>query len=285
MNGVAAQQRNYAVSECVVFRKTNETFGGLSNMAPGFPIIINQTRLGTSEALYQCCRFPDAPEVQEMIVAQRSPMTAKMRSKRFRERTRPDWESIKVHVMRWCLQVKLCQNRESFGRVLLSTESKAIVEQSAKDQFWGAKPDGASSHLVGANVLGRLLMQLRDQYRALPEKFRKVEPLHVPDFKLLGEPIGVVSASGSTRSIPSNEPAALEEGLDVLPVRMARISGAVGPSDWDELMHALAVSELSPERALLDFELFFSLRDEDRSFKLDALEQLARRFGIRFQVR
>ncbi len=111
------EQRTYVPAEAVVFRKTKESFGGLSNMAPGFPVVVNNVRFWTCEALYQCCRFPDAPEVQKMIASQPSPMTAKMKSKKYRDSTRPDWDHIRVLVMRWCLRVKLAQNMATFGKL------------------------------------------------------------------------------------------------------------------------------------------------------------------------
>src|SRR5713101_3416039 len=163
-----ARLRTYSPTECVVFRKTKELYGGLSNMAGGYPLVVNGIRIWSSEALYQACRFPGRPDVQKMVLAERSPMTAKMKSKRFRgEFSRPDWEQIKIKVMRWCLRVKLAHNWDKFGGLLLSTGEKPIVEESGKDDFWGAKQteDGA---LVGRNVLGRLLMELRQELTTLP---------------------------------------------------------------------------------------------------------------------
>ena len=72
------QTRTYDRPESVVFLKTKDAFGGLSNMASGFPLSVNGIHIRTCEALYQACRFPHLPEVQELIIAQKSPMTAKM---------------------------------------------------------------------------------------------------------------------------------------------------------------------------------------------------------------
>ena len=69
--------------------------------------------------------------------------------------------------MRWSLRVKLAQNQTTFGQLLLATGNKPIVEESAKDQFWGAKVQNGDA-LMGVNVLGRLLMELREQLRAAP---------------------------------------------------------------------------------------------------------------------
>jgi len=191
----ASQVRTYDPSASVVFLKTNERFGGLSNMAPGFPLRVNGVRIRTSEALYQACRFPHLPDVQRKIIDEHSPMTAKMRSKPFRKDSRPDWDAARVKIMRWCLRVKLAQNWREFGRLLLATGDRPIVEQSRKDDFWGAKvaEDGT---LVGMNVLGRLLMELREQLKGdEAESLQFIEPLAISEFLLLGQPIEAVEAA------------------------------------------------------------------------------------------
>ena len=192
--------RTYVRSEVVVVYKTKEAFGGLSNMASGYPLHINGVRILTTEALYQACRFPHMPEVQREIIGQHSPMTAKMKSKPHRNTSRPDWDEVRHKIMRWCLRVKLAQNYEEFGRLLLSTCDKSIVEQSRKDDFWGAKlADEAGDTLVGQNVLGRLLMELREKLKEDTEGVLKtVPPLGIPDFLLLSKPIETVTASSSS---------------------------------------------------------------------------------------
>ena len=185
----ASQVRKYDPATSVVFLKTKERFGGLSNMAPGFPLTVNGVRIRTSEALYQACRFPHMPDVQRKIIDEHSPMTAKMRSKPFRKDSRPDWDAVRVKIMRWSLRVKLAQNWREFGRLLLSTGDGPIVEQSRKDDFWGAKvvEDGS---LVGMNVLGRLLMELREQLKGYDvESLRTLEPLAIPEFFLFEQRI------------------------------------------------------------------------------------------------
>lgn len=187
--------RTYAREDVVVFYKTKESFGGLSNMASGYPLQINGVRILTSEALYQACRFPHMPEVQREIIGQNSPMTAKMISKPWRKESRPDWHEVRYKVMRWCLRVKLAQNYEEFGNLLLATHDRSIVEQSRKDDYWGAKlTDETGDTLIGQNVLGRLLMELREKLKESPHGALKiVPPLSIPDFLLLGKPIQTVT--------------------------------------------------------------------------------------------
>ncbi|MGY2958183.1 ribA/ribD-fused uncharacterized protein [Pseudomonas sp. TE6349] len=193
--------RTYVRSEVVVVFKTKEAFGGLSNMASGYPLQINGIRILTTEALYQACRFPHMPEIQREIIGQHSPMTAKMKSKPYRKDSRSDWDEVRYKVMRWCLRVKLAQNYAEFGRLLLATHDRPIVEQSRKDDYWGAKlADELGETLTGQNVLGRLLMELREKLKEdTEERLKSVPPLGIPHFMLLGKPIETVAPSGDDR--------------------------------------------------------------------------------------
>ncbi len=193
------EPRTYQRDDSVTFRKTDEPFGGLSNMAPGYPLCVNGVLIMTTEALYQASRFPHRPDVQRLIIRQTSPMTAKMRSKPFRNETRPDWDSVRVAIMRWTLRVKLVQNFERFRAMLFMTDERPIVEDSRRDEFWGAiaaKDDPRV--LAGCNVLGRLLMELRQQVRSTePEEWQDVHPPAVRDFLLFGRPVGMVRKADS----------------------------------------------------------------------------------------
>lgn len=190
------EMRRYMLAECASFRKTSARFGGLSNMAPGYPLKVNAITIKTSEALYQACRFPHLPDVQQLIISEGSPMTAKMKSRPYRARSRPDWLDVRVRIMRWCLRIKLAQNWERFAALLAETGDMPIVEESRRDSFWGAIPseDGTAA---GKNVLGRLLMELRQELRAGDdsrlEKLRLVEPPMVPYALILLQPISLVS--------------------------------------------------------------------------------------------
>lgn len=188
----------YDGAACVVFFKTREAWGGLSNMASWFPLRVGAVTTPSSEALYQACRFPAYPDLQRVILAEKNPMKAKMLSKPHRaEKTRPDWEAagpsslgVRVEVMRWALRVKLHCHPESFGSILLATGLGDIVEKSRRDPFWGAIDRGDGT-LEGENVLGRLLMELREELRGHGPPAR-VEPPPVPGFLLLGEPVGPI---------------------------------------------------------------------------------------------
>lgn len=176
-------------------------------MAPGFPLEVNGLHIRTTEALYQACRFPHLPEVQRMIISEMSPMTAKMKSKRYRNDSRQDWDTVaRLRVMRWCLRVKLAQNWEKFGDLLRTTGAAPIVEDSRKDAFWGAKA-ATENTLTGCNVLGRMLMELREELlRGDTDSLKRVEPPNLPNCLLYGEPVLAVEGP---RSFSAERQAAL----------------------------------------------------------------------------
>ncbi len=187
--------QTYERDKSAVFCKTREQYGGYSNMAAGFPLVVNGVAIRTSEALYQALRFPAHPEVQREVIEKKSPMAAKMVAKHHAALTRPDWEVIRVPVMWFALRVKLAQHWRSFGALLQSSGGLPIVELSHKDTFWGAvvQPDGT---LVGENVLGRLLDKLRAV--SMDESTSHIVvplPEGVRDLLLLGVQIEPVHAS------------------------------------------------------------------------------------------
>lgn len=189
------EHKVYNANECCVFRKTKELYGGLSNMASGYPLKVNGVHILTSEAIYQACRFPHLPDIQEKIIKEKSPMSAKMVGKPYRNNSREDWDDTRIKVMRWCLKVKLAQNFFEFGKLLESTFDKPIVEDSSKDDFWGAIRDKQDENILkGTNALGRLLMELRQFYNEKRYTYEMfvVEPLNIPNFTLFGQKIDTI---------------------------------------------------------------------------------------------
>ena len=93
--------------------------------------------------------------------------------------------------MRWCLRAKLEQHYDTFSKLLCATEDLPIVELSKTDNFWGARPHGVGM-LEGRNVLGRLLMELREEINKGVTPFNHLDPLVIPDFFLLSEKIEII---------------------------------------------------------------------------------------------
>ena len=75
---------------------------------------------------------------------------------------RSDWEEVKVDIMRVAVRAKFSQNA-SLRALLLSTGDCPLVQLKLDDEFWGAGRDGS-----GCNMLGRVLMDLRQELRDSP---------------------------------------------------------------------------------------------------------------------
>lgn len=184
--------RNYNAKEAIVFRKTTEPFGGLSNMASGYALYINEVIIPSSEHLYQAMRYPTNPEIQFEIINQDNAMKAKMISNKYKAQfSRPDWEKIQIKVMRWALEIKLAQNWDKFSTILQETQNKSIVEFATDNKIWGAKP-ASNDELVGVNALGRLLMELREKYISENNRIFCVNPPDVPALLLYNQHIDII---------------------------------------------------------------------------------------------
>lgn len=130
----------------------------------------------TSEHLYHYMKFarPWADEERdepidfngpEVLIAQAiysapSAHEAFKIAERNKDKRRPDWDQIKVSVMRDIIRAKAMQH-EYVRRKLLATGDRELVEDSWRDDFWGWGPNRD-----GKNMLGKLWMEVRAELRA-----------------------------------------------------------------------------------------------------------------------
>ena len=182
----------YKKDEVISFMRNRDEFGGLSNMHGAYPITVNGVKFRTSEALYQAMKHPHNPKLQQKIIDEASPITAKQIARS--SECRKDWDNIRIPVMHWCLEAKLVCNIETFGELLKKTGKKDIVEISYRDKFWGATPEG--DYLVGFNFLGKTLKIVRNRYLISESySYYKLSPLKMPNFYLLDQPIRTIRRS------------------------------------------------------------------------------------------
>jgi len=182
--------RHYIIRESAAFLYTTDPFGALHNPCKGFPIIVEGQSVGSSEAYYQALRFPDAPDIQRLILAETKPIQSKRKAYEFLDRVRADWFSVNIAVMRHSLRLKLSQHHDALSSLLCETGDRPIVEISKRDPFWGAQPD-SNGMAVGENILGRLWMELRLELQNDPAAYREGVPApRFPNATLLGREIG-----------------------------------------------------------------------------------------------
>lgn len=190
--------RVYRGSEVSSFWFTSAEFGEFSNMSEGFPLSVSGAEFQSAEALYQACRFPDHPELQRQIANAGFAKRAKQISRANTPKTRADWLQVRTDVMRWVLRIKAVQHKKDFLFALSQTGDVQIVEESTKDAFWGAIRLG--DYLVGMNVLGRLLMELRRDANAPGTNLMKVDPPEISNFRMFGGVVGVVGPNLGPRT-------------------------------------------------------------------------------------
>lgn len=128
----------------------------LSNFFPT-PVTINGIEYPSSEHAYQATKAVGTQD-HDFIRSAPTPAEAKRRaSPRVLHTIRPDWNDIRVDIMRSVLEAKF--ENHGLREQLLATGDDPLVEINTwGDVFWGQCPKGS-----GENWLGRLLMELRQE--------------------------------------------------------------------------------------------------------------------------
>lgn len=155
----------YPAEQCACIRAVDEQWGILGNFAQT-PIIIDGVTFRNAEQLFQMMRFC-VPDIL-LEIHNASGMTIKMKAKKHKADTRSDWGRMFIDAMRFCLNTKY-QQCPDFRKALEETKAKQLLiveDETARCKgtkqadCWGTKLEGGE--YVGPNILGRLLMELRD---------------------------------------------------------------------------------------------------------------------------
>ena len=163
--------QHYPADKCACVRKTKDEWGILGNFYRTF-IVIDGVTIDCTERLFHLMKFkPTAKDGVKEEYAVRPGQNIKMHMrgiyKSHPEWLREDWGAMVVDAMRFCLQTKY-EQCEAFRKELERSKGLFIVEDETernqrkkKDaDSWGTNLVG--NEYVGPNLLGRLLMELRD---------------------------------------------------------------------------------------------------------------------------
>jgi ribA/ribD-fused uncharacterized protein len=144
-------------NKVINFYSTKDAYGCFSNFS-AHPFKLKGKIWKTSEHYFQAQKFAGTEHEEEIRMID-SPMVA-ARAGRSRQRPlREDWEVVKDDVMREAIRAKFTQH-EDLRKILLETGDAILVEHTANDRYWADGGDGS-----GLNMLGKLLMELREQLR------------------------------------------------------------------------------------------------------------------------
>jgi ribA/ribD-fused uncharacterized protein len=145
-----------------------QEFYVLSNFA-AFSLVWKGERFETSEAAYHWEKFAHRNgqnhECDTCYVIRRadSAHAAFKIAEANKHTRRPDWDAVKVGIMRDILRAKV-QQHGYVRQKLMQTGDRELIEHSWRDDFWGWGPNRD-----GQNMLGKLWMEIRAELRAEAE--------------------------------------------------------------------------------------------------------------------
>ena len=115
----------------------------------------------TNEHFFQAMKTLNIEE-RRVIANCRTPGQAKRMGRKVT--LRPDWEDVKVAIMKEGLYRKFSD--EQLADWLLETGNHELVEGNHwHDQFWGVCYCEKCASTEGKNMLGKLLMEIRDELK------------------------------------------------------------------------------------------------------------------------
>lgn len=142
----------------IYFYSTREVpYGCFSNFsAHGFTLDGKYWK--TSEHYFQAQKFVGT-EHEEVIRLAKTPKDAASKGRSARRPLRRDWEKVKDEVMRRAVSRKF-ETHADIREILLATGEAVLVEKTSNDYYWGCGSDG-----TGKNMLGKILMEVRERLR------------------------------------------------------------------------------------------------------------------------
>jgi ribA/ribD-fused uncharacterized protein len=154
------------MKEISFYRANEKPYGAFSNLYRR-AIVFEGGEYPTSEHAYQAGKARK-DSVREWLMAAPSPSLLAMAAHGlYVWDVHPDWSKTKFDRMKRVLQAKFTQH-EDLRELLLSTGNARLVEKATVDnavnRLWG-EVNG-----VGKNMLGQLLMEVRDELRAAQNK-------------------------------------------------------------------------------------------------------------------
>ena len=166
--------QEYPADRTAAFCSTDKEWGILGNFGRT-PVVVDGVPFDCTEKLFQVMKFTDGES--RRIIYNVYGQTIKMKAKHQEKvgRVREDWGRIFIDAMKFCLMTKYEQS-PAFRAELERSRGLFIVEQQNNPKrpagAYSAKLSEDGKTWVGPNIMGRLLMELRDNGKleyTLPE--------------------------------------------------------------------------------------------------------------------
>ena len=155
----------YPADMTTAFCKVDAPRGIFSNFGRT-PLVVDGVSFDCSEKLFQVMKFADIESRKAVFEAKGQTMKMKAKHQEKVGSVRPDWGEIIVDTMKFCLMQKYTQS-DAFRTELERSRGLFIVEDQTtfpkkNPDTWGVKQSGDGKEYIGPNLMGRLLMELRD---------------------------------------------------------------------------------------------------------------------------
>ena len=155
----------YPVDQCACIKGAAEEWGVLGNFGRA-SVVVNGVTFNKTEKLFQCMKFTHAPVIKEIYAQNGMGMKQKAKKKEYQVYIREDWPRIFLDALKFVLVTKYEQSEE-FRNELERSKGLFIVEDETgrRDRKKSADAYGTirvGDEMVGPNLLGKFLMELRD---------------------------------------------------------------------------------------------------------------------------
>ena len=155
----------YPVDQCACIKGAAEEWGVLGNFGRA-SVVINGVEFNKTEKLFQCMKFTHAPVIKEIYAQNGMGMKQKAKKKEYEIYKREDWPRIFLDALKFVLVTKYEQS-ESFRAELERSKGLFIVEDETGRSGCKKSADAygtirVGDEMVGPNLLGQFLMELRD---------------------------------------------------------------------------------------------------------------------------
>jgi len=164
-------------------------YGGFCSQWVHSPFVDNDSLLWFNTAeqwmMYKKAKFFNDESTAALIMETKHPREQKRLGRSTKNYNEAKWDKVKYDIVFRGNVMKFTQN-SSFGKALLGTGDKTIVEASPTDAIWGIKlglenPDILDPHKwKGQNLLGKIIMDTRDVLNRKKAYLARLDLLNTP---------------------------------------------------------------------------------------------------------
>ena len=157
--------KHYPYNQCALVKTAADEWGILGNFGRA-SVVVNGVEFSNTEKLFQCLKFAHLPIIQEIYAQNNMGIKMKAKKKEYDQYVREDWPRIFLDVLKFVLVTKYEQS-EAFRVELERSKGFYIVEDETGRPGCKKSADAygtirVGDEMVGPNLLGQFLMELRD---------------------------------------------------------------------------------------------------------------------------